>query len=98
MSIFYDTIMYVYGVQGVDMQRTQIYLEDNLIVELKTVAKSMNISMSEFIRGAVKKELKKHGQNSLLEFIDSLQPLESFENIDATEYVDNIRNKSRIVK
>ena len=80
------------------MQRTQIYLEDNLIVELKTVAKSMNISMSEFIRGAVKKELKKHGQNSLSEFIDSLQPLESFENIDATEYVDNIRNKSRIVK
>ena len=80
------------------MQRTQIYLEDNLIVELKTVAKSMNISMSEFIRGAVKKELKKHGQNSLLEFVDSLQPLESFENIDATEYVDNIRNKSRIVK
>lgn len=90
--------MYVYGVQGVDMQRTQIYLEDNLIMELKTVAKSMNISMSEFIRGAVKKELKKYGQNNLSKFIDSLQPLESFENIDATEYVDNIRSKSRIVK
>ena len=80
------------------MQRTQIYLEDNLIVELKTIAKSMNISMSEFIRGAVKKELKKYEQNNLSQFIDSLQPLESFENIDASEYVDNIRSKSRIVK
>ena len=37
------------------MQRTQIYLEDNLITELKKIAKSLNISMSEFIRGAVKK-------------------------------------------
>ena len=80
------------------MQRTQIYLEDSLIAELKRIAKSMNISMSEFIRGAVKKELKKYEQNNLSQFIDSLQPLESFENIDASEYVDNIRSKSRIVK
>ena len=80
------------------MQRTQIYLEDSLIAELKRIAKSMNISMSEFIRGAVKKELKKYEQNNLSQFIDSLQPLESFENIDASKYVDNIRSKSRIVK
>ena len=80
------------------MQRTQIYLEDSLIVELKRIAKSMNISMSEFIRGAVKKELKKYEQNNLSQFIDSLQPLESFENIDASKYVDNIRSKSRIIR
>ncbi len=80
------------------MQRTQIYLEDNLIIELKTIAKSLNISMSEFIRGAVKKELKKYEQNNLSQFIDELEPLESFKNVDAVEYVDNIRNRSRIVK
>lgn len=41
------------------MQRTQIYLEDNLIVELKTIAKRMNISMSEFIRGSCQKRDEK---------------------------------------
>ena len=80
------------------MQRTQIYLEDNLLEELKKIAKNLNISMSEFIRKAVKKELKKYKQENLSQFIDNLTPLESFKNIEPMEYVDKIRNKSRIIK
>ena len=80
------------------MQRTQIYLEDNLLKELKKIAKNLNISMSEFIRKAVKKELKKYKQENLSQFIDNLTPLESFKNIESMEYVDKIRNKSRIIK
>jgi len=80
------------------MQRTQIYLEENLLIELKRIAKNLNISMSELIRDAVRKELKRYKQNSLSQFIDNLEPLESFKNIEPNEYVDEIRNKSRIVK
>ena len=80
------------------MQRTQIYLEDSLLQELKNIAKNLNISMSEFIREAIKKELKKYKQDSLFQFIDNLEPLESFKNINPSEYVEKIRNKSRIIK
>ena len=80
------------------MQRTQIYLEESLLAELKRVAKNLNVSMSEIIRNALKKELKKYKQNSLSQFIDNLEPLESFKNIEAKDYVDEIRNKSRIIK
>ncbi len=80
------------------MQRTQIYLDESLISELKEVAKTLNISMSEFIRQSVKRELRKYHKNGLSEFLDTLEPLESFKDIDAREYVDEIRAKSRIVK
>ena len=80
------------------MQRTQIYLEESLLAELKKVAKNLNVSMSEIIRNALRKELKKYKQNSLSQFIDNLEPVESFKNIEAKNYVDEIRNKSRIIK
>jgi len=80
------------------MQRTQIYLEESLLAELKKVAKNLNVSMSEIIRNALKKELKKYKQNSISQFIDNLEPVESFKNIEAKNYVDEIRNKSRIIK
>jgi len=79
------------------MQRTQIYLEDNTINELKKIAKNLNISMSEYIRQAIKNELKKYRKNNLEKFLDNLKPLESFRDINPTEYVDNIRNNSRII-
>jgi len=80
------------------MQRTQIYLEENLLAELKRIAKNLNVSMSELIREAVKKELKRYKQNTLSQFIDNLEVLESFKDVEAENYVDAIRNKSRIIK
>jgi len=80
------------------MQRTQIYLEENLLAELKRIAKNLNVSMSELIRDILKKELKKYKQNSLSQFVDNLEPIESFKDIKAENYIDEIRNKSRIIK
>jgi len=80
------------------MQRTQIYLEKSLLAELKKVAKNLNVSMLEIIRNVLKKELKRYNQNSLSQFIDNLEPIESFKSIEAEDYVDKIRNKSRIIK
>ena len=80
------------------MQRTQIYLDESLVADLKKIAKSLNVSMSEFIRSAVKKELKQYKQNDLIQFIDSLQPLESFKETDNIKYVESIRDKSRTLR
>jgi metal-responsive CopG/Arc/MetJ family transcriptional regulator len=79
------------------MQRTQIYFEQETIEELKNIAKKFNISVSEFIRQAVKREIKKNKEDSLSEFLSHLKPLQSFKDIDANDYVSNIRNNSRIL-
>jgi len=79
------------------MQRTQIYLEDETMNELKKIAKNLNISISEYIRQTIKKELKRYNNNYLEKFVDNLKPLDSFKNVDSIEYVDNIRNSSRII-
>ena len=64
------------------MNRTQIYLEEELVNDLKQI---------------FKKELKKYKQNSIKDFLNNLNLLKSFKNINPIEYVDNIRSKSRIV-
>jgi predicted DNA-binding ribbon-helix-helix protein len=84
--------------QRIKMHRTQIYLEDYLIKDLKEISKNLKISMSQFIREALKKEIEKYKKNNLENFLDNLTHLESFKNVDPIEYVDNIRNKSRIIK
>ena len=80
------------------MQRTQIYFEQNTLQELKTIAKDLNVSVSEFIRSVMKKEIKKQKKNSINDFLSSMNPLESFNEVeDSSEYVSNIRRKSRIL-
>ncbi len=79
------------------MQRTQIYFEPQTLKELKTIASELNISVSELIRSVIKKEIKKQKKNDLKSFIDSMEPIESFKETNATEYVQNLRSKSRIL-
>jgi len=57
--------------KGETMQRTQIYFEQDTLQELKTIAKSLNISVTK--------------------------PLESFKEVEATEYVRSLRDRSRIL-
>jgi len=78
------------------MQRTQIYFEQSTLNDLKEIAKSLNISLSEFIRRTLKNEIKRYKKDSFEDFIDTLSPLESFSDVDATKYVEEIRNKSRL--
>ena len=79
------------------MQRTQIYFETSTLKELKEIAKQSNISVSEFIRRVMNTELKKQKKDNLNSFLESMQPIESFKDVDATEYVQSLRSKSRII-
>jgi len=79
------------------MHRTQIYIEDDIFTKIKTISNTLNISVSQFIRNAVKNELEKDRKNDMEDFFNSFEALESFENVDSKEYVKNIRSKSRII-
>jgi len=79
------------------MQRTQIYFEQTTLKELKSIAKDANISVSEFIRTVMKKEIKNKKKDNLNHFLENMKPLESFINVDTTEYVQSLRGKSRII-
>jgi hypothetical protein len=76
------------------MQRTQIYFEQNTLQDLKFIAKELNVSVSEFIRSVMKKEIKKQKKNNINDFLSNMKPLESFNEVDnASEYVSNMRQK-----
>ena len=79
------------------MVRTQIYFEEETLKDLKSISKSLNISVSEFIRKVVKKELKESKKDDLKSFLSILEPLESFKDVDATSYVNDLRSKSRLL-
>jgi len=79
------------------MQRTQIYFEQDTLQDLKDIANNLNISVSEFIRRVVKVEIKKKKKRDLNNFLANMTPIESFKNIDTTEYINEIRSKSRIL-
>ena len=79
------------------MHRTQLYIEEDIFEKAQQVSKSLNISISEFIRRAIKKELQTDNKSSMKNFFDELQPLDSFRDIDGEKYVDDMRGKSRIL-
>jgi len=45
------------------MQRTQIYFEPDMLADLKAIAQHLNISVFEYIRRVVKKEIKTQKHN-----------------------------------
>lgn len=79
------------------MHRTQLYIDEDIFSQIQIIAKSSNISISEFIRTAVKNELEKESSQNMHDFFEKLEPLDSFKNIDSGKYVDNIRKNSRII-
>lgn len=83
--------------KGLVMQRTQIYFEQDTLQDLKEIAGNLNISVSELIRNVMKKEIKKRKESNLNDFLANMSPIESFKDVDATEYVNNIRSNSRIL-
>ena len=80
------------------MHRTQIYIEDDLFEKVKQISANLNISMSEFIRNSLRKELSQESQTDMEEFFNSFTPLQSFEGIEPSQYVNDIRSKSRILE
>jgi len=79
------------------MHRTQLYIDEDIFSQVQKTAKSLNISISEYIRTAVKNELEKETRQNMSDFFEKLEPLESFKDVDASEYVNNIRTNSRII-
>ena len=79
------------------MQRTQIYFEQDTLQELKQIAQNLNISVSEFIRRVMKQEIKKQKKSNLNSFLTNMKPLESFADVEATEYIQKLRSNSRIL-
>jgi post-segregation antitoxin (ccd killing protein) len=79
------------------MHRTQVYIEDDIFAKTKTIAQSLNISISQFIRDAISNQLKTKETKDMKSFLENMTPIKSFEDIDATDYVQSIRSKSRII-
>ena len=54
------------------MKKTHIYFEQDTLQELKVIANDLNISVSEFIRKIIKKELKAQKEKSLSNFLQEM--------------------------
>ena len=80
------------------MHRTQIYLQDDLHDTLKAKARSVGESMSELIRRTLEKDLQKDPLADARAYFKRLKPLESFADVNAEDYVRNIRSKSRLLQ
>ena len=79
------------------MHRTQIYIEEEIFQKARKESEILGISISEFIRMSIKKNIQKNSVNNINVFFGNLKPLESFKDINPKKYVDNIRSKSRIL-
>ena len=79
------------------MHRTQIYIEEEIFQKARKESEILGISISEFIRMSIKKNIQKNSANNINVFFGNLKPLKSFKDINPKEYVDNIRSKSRIL-
>ena len=73
------------------MHRTQIYIEEEIFQKARKESEILGVSISEFIRMSIKKNIQKNSTNNINVFFDNLKPLESFKDINPKEYVDNIR-------
>ena len=79
------------------MHRTQLYIEEDIFAKAQQVSKSLNISISEFIRRAIRHELQVDSKSDMQNFFDRIEPLDSFKEIDSAKYVDELRSSSRIL-
>ena len=79
------------------MHRTQIYIEEEIFQKARKESEILGVSISEFIRMSIKKNIQKNSTNNINVFFDNLKPIESLKDINPKKYVDNIRSKSRIL-
>lgn len=80
------------------MHRTQIYLQNDLYDALKARAANMRVSISELIRRTLERDIQQDPMADAQAYFERLQPLESFNAVDAETYVRNIRRQSRILR
>ena len=79
------------------MQRTQIYLDDELNQLLRSRAKLQGKGVSELIRQLLYQSLKQQTETAE-SFFNQLEPLESFADINPEDWVEKQRSNSRILR
>ena len=76
---------------------TQLHFSDEITNQIQANLQTCGETFEEFVQQAVAHELQRRKANDLKSFFDALQPLESFADVDAVAYVDDIRSKSRLI-
>jgi hypothetical protein len=76
---------------------TQIHVPDEIADQIQANISECGETFEQFIQQAVEHELLRRKTNDLKSFFATLQPLESFAEIESITYVDNIRSTSRII-
>lgn len=79
------------------MLDTHIYLSEEITNQIQTNIAEYGETFEQFIQKALEHELQRRKANDIKSFFTNLHPLESFANLNAIAYVDNIRNNSRLV-
>ena len=76
------------------MHKIQLYIEEDIFIKAQHASRSQNISISEFIIGAIKNKLQVERKSHMKSFFDRLEPLDSFKEIDSVKYVNEMRSKN----
>lgn len=71
----------------------QIHLPDEVANQIQANLQANGETFEQFVQQAVVHELRRQNAKDLKAFLKSLQPLESFFDIDAEAYVDNLRGR-----
>lgn len=79
------------------MYHTEIDLTDEVADQVQRLLSETGKTFKQFVQQAVEHELQRQQPDALADFFAALQPLESFADVEATAYVDELRNKSRIL-
>lgn len=79
------------------MLHTEINFPDEIADQIQANLKIDGETFEQFVQQAVAHELQRRKANDLKSFFDALHPLESFADIDAVAYVDDIRSTSRLI-
>ena len=79
------------------MLHTEIDFPDEIANQVQATIQNFGGSFEQFIQQAVVHELQRQQADNLYSFFSNLQPLESFSDIDAEAYVDDIRSNSRLI-
>lgn len=79
------------------MYHTEIDLTDEVADQVQGLLSETGKTFKQFVQQAVEHEVQRQRGNALADFFAALQPLESFADVDATAYVNELRGKSRII-
>ncbi len=80
---------------GVFMKRTNIYIDDDMIAELKRESKQNNISISEIIRNSLKNR-NKNRKSNIMGKLNNVFGIWKNRDINVNSYIDNVRKDRKI--